>query len=131
MTQHALDLRNAAIRAYATNKGSLRQLAELFGVKKSTLAEWVKRYRATGKSAPEKRGGCRPRTVSEEGQQLIRSLLEEFPNATLEELCEAYENQLGWRVPNYTMCREIKRLNLATRKVDPRRRSSDIKPKNS
>jgi transposase len=56
---YSLDLRERVV-AQVQAGGTVRSVAQLFGVSVSSVVKWSQRYRATGSAAPAKMGGHRP-----------------------------------------------------------------------
>jgi len=82
------EVRQRAIAAYEAGGVTQSQVATLYGVDVSTFERWWLRYRRTGKTAPFPRGHRRAVYTGKDAEQLD-ALLQERPDATLEELREA------------------------------------------
>jgi len=82
------EVRERAIAAYEAGGVTQSQVASLYGVALSTFERWWQRYRRTGQTAPLPRGHRRAVYEGDEAQRLD-ALLQQRPDATLEELRQA------------------------------------------
>ena len=123
MKAYSLDLRRKIIETYENEPISQRQIAIRFRVAQSVVTRLLKQYRETGQLSPKPRPG-RPRALNTEQDQVIKALVDATPDITLGELCQALAEQTGVTVSESTMCREMKRLNLTSKKSpSPQRKS--------
>ena len=84
-------LRERAVRAYERGEGSYAEVAAFFLIDSRTLERWVARSRTTGSVAPyPKRGGWR----SPIDLTMLRTLVREAADATVAELCWAYNRRV-------------------------------------
>jgi transposase len=124
MARYSIDLRRKILQAYERRIGSQRALADIFGVSLSFVEKLLRRHRPTGAIAPKPHaGGQRPR-LDVAAQALVRQLVHEQPDATLEELCTRAAEMTGIRVSVPTMCRLVQRLGLPRKKSHSMRRSA-------
>jgi transposase len=114
MKPYSDDLRSRIIKSYSSHEGSQRQLAVRYCVSLSFVRDLLKRLRETGRGEPKPHGGGRRCKVDEEGLELIRRLLNEAPDATLEKMCEMFAAQRHVYVSRSTMSRIILKLKLKT-----------------
>jgi transposase len=119
---YSTDLREKITRAYDDGLGSQRAIAELFGVSRSFVEKLLHRRRTTGRIAALPHGGGRTSLCREKEQQLVRRLVEQQPDATLDELCEAIFAKRKLQVSRPTMSRLLRRLEL------PRKKSRSTPP---
>jgi transposase len=123
MKAYSLDLRQKIIEAYENEPISQRQIAARFRVAQSVVTRLLKQYRETRQLSPKPRPG-RPRALNVEQGQVVKALVGATPDITLGELCHALAEQTGVTVSESTMCREMKRLNLTSKKSpSPQRKS--------
>ena len=80
------DLRQRILDAVDRREGSLRQLAARFAVNVSTITRLLRLRRETGAVAPRPHAGGTEPTLDQEGLERLRRLVEETPDATLEQL---------------------------------------------
>lgn len=82
------EVRQRAIEAYRSGKGTQRQIANLFGIGLRTFERWWDQFRHYGQTAPKPRGHNRPALNEAEMRQLDR-LLQDQPDLTLAQMREA------------------------------------------
>ena len=108
MRAYSKDLRVKVLDA--VDRGMPRaEVARIFGVSLPSIKRWLKRRRETGKVDPKPI----PRPPAIKGGMLEEWLaghLRSNPDLTLEEHCEAFEEELGITVSTATMSRSISRL---------------------
>jgi transposase len=116
MAAYSIDLRQKILSAWERRLASQRALADLFGVSVSCIEKLLRRYRTTGDIAPKPHaGGPRPR-LDTTAATLIRRLMHDHADLTLEELCTRVADERGVRVSVATMCRVLQRLGLPRKK---------------
>jgi transposase len=80
------DLRERIIAAVDNHEGSRRQIARRFTVDVSTITRLLQLRRLTGSLEPRPRGGSHNSTLDQDARERLRRLVEEHPDATLDEL---------------------------------------------
>ncbi len=115
MKAYSLDLRQKIMEAYLNQEGSIRQLAVRFKVAKSFVQKLIKRYKEEGTIEPlPHNGGPVAKLTGQE--ELIKELLKEKSDYTLQELCDLVKEKNGISVSISTMCIQLQKLNLTTKK---------------
>ena len=108
MNAYSKDLRLKVLSAI--DRGIPRkEVSELFGVSRSTIKRWLKRRRLTGGVETMKIPG-RPSVKGRALREWLPGQLKDNPDLTLEEHCEAFEEEDGMEVSEATMSRNIARL---------------------
>ena len=79
------EVRERALAAYRTGKGTQEEIATLFGISARTLQRWSQHYERTGSTHPKARGHRKAVYAGKELKRLDR-VLGKHPDATLEEL---------------------------------------------
>lgn len=92
---YSTDLREKIVRAYDDGLGSQRKIAELLGVSRSFVKKLLHRRRTTGEITALPHGGGRTALCQDKEHELVRRLISNQPDATLDELCEALEIKQG------------------------------------
>jgi transposase len=116
MAAYSIDLRQKIWHAYERRLGSQRALAHVFGVSLSCIEKVLRRSRTSGELGPKSHaGGPKPR-LDVAAQALVRQLVDDHPDATLEELCPHVADTTGVRVSLATMCRMVQRLDVPRKK---------------
>jgi transposase len=117
------DLRQRVIDAYIAKEGSLRQLADRFKVSLSFVQRLIRRYRNIGQVTPKQRCrwsdcplGSAQRAIAKitvEKLSTVRQLVDEQPDALLEELCErlAKRNGITVSIPTMPKCNSTLRVD--------------------
>jgi transposase len=116
MAAYSIDLRQKILHAYERRLGSQRALAHLFGVSLAFVEKILRQHRTTGNIAPKPHAGGHTPRVNEAIQVLIRQLVRDHPDLTLQELCTRIATETGVRVSVPTMCRVLQRLGLPRKK---------------
>ena len=108
MNAYSKDLRLKVLSAI--DRGIPRKEAsDLFGVSLSTIKRWLNRRRQTGDLDIHKIPG-RPSVKGEALREWLPEHLKRNPDLTLREHCEAFFDEMGVRVSEATMSRNIARL---------------------
>ncbi len=126
MRAYSIDLRQKVVEAYDRGVGTQRQIAETFGVSRSFVEKLLQRRRSTGNIAPSPHGGGVKSVLDNEALALVRQLVKEEPDATLEELCEAVHRQRGVRVSVSNMCTRLKHMGLPRKKSHSRQQNGTV-----
>lgn len=108
MKAYSKDLRLKVLEA--VDRGmDRREVAGVFGVSLASIKRWLKMRSELG----DVRARPIPGPPAKKGKMLaewLPSQLERNPDLTLEEHCEAFEEDLGVKVSKATMCRAIGRV---------------------
>lgn len=116
MRPYSLDLRRRVAAALDDHEGSQRQIARRFRVSLSFVSRLLRRRRQTGSLDPEPHGGGHPPALTPEQCETLRQLVQQQPDATLEEL----RQRLGVACSLAAICRALKALKLPRKKKIPR-----------
>ncbi|GAA6616326.1 transposase [Scytonema sp. NUACC26] len=116
MKTYNQDLRQKIIDAYLNREGSDRQLAANFRVSLSFIQTLVGRFLDTGSIAafPHKSGN--PPKLQAENLEVLKQLVAENNDATLEELCVQMELKTQIKVSRATMGKTLQKLGLTRKK---------------
>ena len=116
MRAYSTDLRERVLRAVDQGKPR-KQIVEALAVSLATIKRYVKQRREQDHVRPKAIPGRVPlkRQPLEAG---LEPQLRAYPDATLEQHCERWEQGHGQRVSRWTMSRAIKQLRW-TRKKSP------------
>ena len=116
MKAYSVDLRQKIVDIYQSESISQRQLAQRFGVAKSFVIKLLKQYRETGDIRPLPHGGGAKLKVTPQQLEILAELIETHNDATLEELCQMFQEKTNVIVSRSTMGRMSQRLNLTVKK---------------
>jgi putative transposase len=114
----SLDLRVLAVEAYNNGEGTLKEVAEQFRIGRRTLSELIRRERETGTLEAKENRGRPPRRVDEAGLVRLNRIVESRPDATLDEIRDAYnaDPESAAAISRQTVGREVARLGLTRKK---------------
>ena len=113
---YSLDLRTRIVEAYQNNHGSIRKVAKIFDVGKSTVASYLKLTDKNGTPKAKTPSGGRPERIDLKGMAIIRSYIEYKPDITLNELSSKYYKKRKIKVSTSIICRTLKKMNLIRKK---------------
>src|SRR4051812_39201766 len=86
MKADSQDLRKRVLETIRRGEGSRQQIAGRFLVSASFVTRLLQLHRSTGSLEPRPHGGGNPAILGPEGLDQLRGLVQEQPDATLEEL---------------------------------------------
>ncbi len=116
MKAYSIEFRRKIIKAYEDESISQRQLAKRFGVAKSFVQKLLKQYRETDSIAPKKRTSQTAPKLTAAHLEVLRQLVEEQNDATLEELRARLAVKIDLQVSRSTIDRALKKLDLTVKK---------------
>ncbi len=114
MRAYSHDLRERVLRAVDEGKPR-KQIIELFHVSRATIKRYLKQRRETGTLQPRPIPG-RPARKGARLSTHVSELLQERPDARLEDYCQIWESQHGIQVSASTMSRAIRQANYTREK---------------
>ena len=117
----SMDLRSRIVRAVEVEGMSRRGAAERFMVCPSTAIKLLKHKETTGGVAPKKIGG-RLHNL-EPHRDMLRAIVEETPDMTLERIANEVVARGGLRVGKSSVDRMLKHMGFRIKKKPDRRRS--------
>jgi transposase len=113
MKTYSLDLRERVVKAYDQKFGAQAKIAELFGVSVPWIKKLLRRRRETGSLAPKPHGGGQQPAFEGENLENLKKLVEQNPDATLQELGELS----GVKCGIVAVWRTLKKLGCHRKKV--------------
>ncbi len=116
MQPYSIDFRQKIIEVYEQEKISIRNLSQRFRVAKSFVQKLLKQYQETGDIKPKRQGGNSPPKVQGIDLVTLTEIIENNNDATLEELCELFEQQTGVEISRATMGRISQKLDYTFKK---------------
>ena len=112
MKPYSMDLRQRIAAAIDHGEGSFRAIARRFRVSLSFIARLLRRRRQADTLEPKPQGGGHPPAWDHEGQERLRELVRQHPDATLDEL----RQQLGVACSRSALARALEKLKLTRKK---------------
>lgn len=116
MKAYSIDLRRKITETYEQESISQRQLAERFRVAPSFIYKLLKQYKEKGTLEPKSHGGGQSLKLTPEEIIILRELVEQKNDATLEELKAQLHEQTQVQISNSTISRVLTRLGLTRKK---------------
>ena len=113
----SLDLRIRAIEAYERGEGTQVEIAARFGVGEASIRRWWRLRRESGSLEPNTdfRHGPAP-LLDEHGLMVLRELLTERPDSTLEELGAGLEERIGVKPSISTLSKVVRDIGWSRKK---------------
>lgn len=112
---YSVDLRERVIAAFNVGKSTDEQVAALFKVGEATVHRWKRLRRETGALEPKAFDGGMPPRVGPEHHELVRKIVREQPDLTVQEVAWESHRRAGQSVSRSAMGRTLLKLGL-TRK---------------
>ena len=117
MEAYSLDLRERVVAACDEGTETRVEIAERFGVSTSFIRKLLRRRHLSGSIAAKPHGGGGKPSLGDRDRLQLLQLVEQKPDATLEELCQQLRDCGGSSVRIWTMCRALlKALKLPRKK---------------
>jgi transposase len=116
MKPYSRDIRTKIIETKINPNESTRQLADRFQVSYSFVNRLLRRYEATKSVEPLPHGGGKQSLINAEQLNIVKKLVEEDNDATLQELSDRLQQKTGIKVSIPTMCRLLQKLNSTRKK---------------
>lgn len=116
-------LRKAIVRAWHEEGLTYAQIAKRFEVGEATVNRILRLHRETGSVAPRPRGGGNRSPLHDEMAALLKRIVEELPDATIQELTDALLKRADIETSRSSVQRAMQRLGFS-RKKRPSPRSS-------
>jgi transposase len=113
---YSIDLRKRAVALWETGGLSEPDVAAVMGIGEASLRRWKRRKREEGSVAPRPHGGGPEPRVLPEHEAIVRRLVEEHPDAYVEDLAIRFVEETGRACSKATMGRVLRRLKLTRKK---------------
>ena len=115
MTAYSIDLRERVVGSVESGECNIPEAARRYKVSEPSIERWVGRKRKTGSCAPLPHAGGPARKLAT-AERVIRAAVKAQPDATLQELCGAVEQETKIKSDPSMMYRELVRLKLPRKK---------------
>ena len=113
---YSVDLRERVVAAFDTGDLTDEQVAELFNVGEATVHRWKRLKRETGSLEHKPFGGGMPSRVTPEDHELVRKIVAEQPDLTVQEVAWEFHRRTGRSVSRSAMGRTLLKLALTRKK---------------
>ncbi len=117
---YSMDLRERAVAAVQEEHRPVAEVAERYRITERTLYSWLARLRSEGTLTPKAHGGGRKASVDSAGETVLKQLVTEQNDRTLEEYLALYHERTGVQLSASALRRALERLRI-TRKKDAAR----------
>ena len=97
-------VRQRAIEAYRSGKGTQHQIADMFGVGLRTFARWWNQFQYYGQTAPKPRGH-NPPAFNEKEMKALDKLIHKQPDMTLAQMRDALGKDCSLAAIHYATLR--------------------------
>ena len=98
------EVRQRAIEAYRSGKGTQQQIADLFGIGLRTFARWWEQYQHHGQLAPRPRGH-NPPALDEKEMRALDHLIRKRSDLTLAQMRDALDKSCSLVAIHYATLR--------------------------
>jgi putative transposase len=115
MSCFSLDLRERIVAAYEEGNTSIRKVAERFKVSKSVVQNLLNLKREKGDITPKKATGGQKDKLAGYEEEIVK-MVTDYPDYTLAEYCEYWEETTGMVVSVSSMFRFLTKQNLTLKK---------------
>lgn len=116
MKAYPLELRQRIVNAIDTGLGTYCEIAEIFQVHESYIYRLLRCRKTRGHLAPLPHGGGAQPKLKEAELKVLTALVQEQPDATLEEFCGQLKKRVKVTVSLPTICRHLQMLRLPSKK---------------
>ena len=118
------DLRERVVGAYLRGEGTYEEIAKRFGIGEASVSRLLARYRATKTVDPEPHGGGQPALVPVEKYPVLKALIAEQADRTVEELRAIWQKRFKVKLSRSAMQRAVLKAGLRWKKNGSGRRNS-------
>jgi len=116
MKPYSKDFRTKIVKTKQKTNESIQQIANRFQVSYSFVNRLLKRYEAMASVEPKPHGGGKPPLLNSQQIDVLRQLVEEDNDATLQQLSVRLTEKTGIKVSIPTICRLLQKLELTRKK---------------
>ena len=130
---YSLDLRERVIQACEAGEESQAAIARRFQVSENTVSCWSRLAREEGRREPKAHGRGFPSVLAEADGAVLKALVAQRNDATLEEYAQAFTARTGEAISGSSRCRGLQRHGLVVKKRHSGRvsRIGPMSPKNA
>lgn len=113
---YSSDLRERVLRASEVGDESQAALARRFEISESAVGSWLRQLRREGRRAPKPHGRGFRSILDEDDATVLRSLVHEKNDATLDEYAQAFLAKTGEEISGSSIGRALQRHGLVIKK---------------
>ena len=120
-TAKSLDLRIRVVAVAEEEEHAKNEIADLFGISKRSVYRYLQQLRERNNLEPLAHGGGTQAKLKPEYLLMVKEMVDQTPDATLEEFREQIKKRARLEVSVMTISRGLKKLGI-TRKKSPNAR---------
>ena len=113
---YSIDLRERVVAAFDARDVTDEQVAKLFNVGEATVHRWKRLKRETGALDHKPFGGGMPSRVTPDQLAVVRKIVEEQPDQTVQEVAWEFHRRTGRSVSRSAMGRTLLKLGFTRKK---------------
>src|SRR5947209_1765507 len=113
---YSTDLRERVLRACENGEESQAVIARHFEISESAVGSWLRQLHKEGRREPKPHGRGFRSILDEDDGAVLRSLVKDRNDATLQEYAHAFLDKTGEEVSESSICRALKRHGLVIKK---------------
>lgn len=129
---YSIDFRKKILDAYLNDEGGSQEIADRFKISISTVKRIGQRYRETGKVELYLNNIGHKTKVGRDGQEIVKAIVQERPDATLEEIRQILHQRSNILVTAQAIYYILKKMQLTYKKKSiyaSQRDREDVKKK--
>jgi transposase len=113
---YSTDLRERVLRACEVGEESQAVIAYRFEISESAVGSWLRQLRQEGRRVPTPHGRGFRSLLDEDNAAVLRVLVQEKNDATLDEYAQAFTAKTGEDISGSSISRALKRHGLVLKK---------------
>lgn len=113
---YSLDLRQKIVDAFENGDYTADEIAEMFNVHRAYVYKLLKQLSETGTLEPLPHGGGHEFKLKPEHREVLKEILKENPDVTLEQMCEQAKEKISIEVSISTMSRTLRIMRISFKK---------------
>lgn len=110
------DLRERVLQACESGEESQAAIARRFKISESAVGSWLRQLSQEGRREPKPHGRGFRSILDDDDAAVLRSLVQEKNDATLEDYAQAFQDRTGEEISGSSISRALKRHGLVIKK---------------
>ncbi len=115
----SIDLRERIVKAYKSGHGTYEEIASIFEIGRATVSRLLRRSREKKTLQPAKRPMNAPIRIGPQDNVRLSEIVQEFPDATVEELTAVWRQRVSEKISRSSMMRALLRNGFTLKKDYP------------
>lgn len=113
---YSTDLRERVLQACESGEESQAAIARRFQISESAVGIWLRQLYQEGRREPKPHGRGFRSILDDNDAAVLRSLVQEKNDATLEDYAQAFQDRTGEEISGSSISRALKRHGLVIKK---------------